>query len=749
MATTSFPIIRPALLVLIVGIQALWADVGAASENAGAVTPEMQRQLTILHADTVASAYCGCGVSVRSMEGTGDCMFSIPDDAAGAIAWSALVSRRQLQDLARCSDSDCSDALDDAFRDLQLWVPMRQDIADSLANLQLGAVENATSRICAIAIDEERRVFMPAALHRGRIARVLLYLQQNYDLTFDSAFNQLLSDWHLDNPPTEAEAELNRWLTIVQGKGVSTSRVSIDGYILELEQRHSDFDFSDRIDGLREDVIETVSATNSSSDPEHSFYLAQSDTDFYVSMSADLNALRILQGDESVWQSIFDGLEAHWLASQMSQHKVGDVEIYGKMMSLAVITGQDEKAKAYASAYLHEYNQYRIDNYLYENHYPDLVRVVAHLIRDNAWPTDVDESLAGHPYGRMIEAGADNAMFAAALYDSGNYFLDMRGVILPYFRLAPFEFLAIVELRNEILGTESPRLAHPLFGTKLAAVPAYTTSNDDPILTLMIQEWGDLEPIPELIEIIVEKELGLFRAALDDGADPSARDHLGRTPLTLAAELNLTDFVSELVTRDADTGGDVGRALHSAIDHGNYEIARMLLEAGVDVNYVWRDGNPPSTSAFGEILSNPSAEIIELLFEHGIDISPGNGIVFFANTLFRKADPGEMESILDVLLENGLDLAEAAPFCQDATLEASADYLNLLIDRGADVNKRYISDATPLICAAQYGSLTATKVLLDRGADIRARNRYGDSALDTARDYGNEDIEELLLSYRR
>jgi len=749
MVTTSLNPSRLALLLLIAGMLVFKANVSAASEDDAVATPEMLRQLTILHADASRSAYCGCEFSVHTMADSGSCRLSPPDNASAEIEWTTLISKRHLEDIAQCSDIECNDALNSAFQDLQLWVPMRRDVADRLANLRLGATQRATSSVCGVSIDEKQGVFTPAPVHLGRIARVLLYLQQYFDLAFDSTFNRLLSKWHLDNPPTLTEVELNRWLTVVQGKGVSTSRVSIETYIEELEQRQTAFDLIGRIEDLREDVIEKINATNNAADPADSFRLARFYTSSYVNMSADLHAYKIMQGDESGWQSMFDGLEMHWLASQKSQYKVGDPEVYGKMMSLAVIAGENAKAKEYASAYLRPYNQYRIENYIYENRYPDLIRAIALLVQDEAWPTDLEAALAGHPYGHMLEAGSDNAMFEAALYDSGNYFLDMDGVIQPYFRLTPFEFLAIVELRNSILGTESPRLAHPMFDTKLAAVPPYTRSNNDPILTLMNREWGEIEPVPELIEIIVDKEFGEFKVALDEGASPSAQDHLGRTPLTVAAELNLNEFVSELIARGAETGGVAGRALHSALGHRNYEMSRVLSEAGVDVNYVWRPETGPVTSAVREASTNPSAEIIELLFKHGLDFDSERGIVLFADTLFRTTSPDELRGILDVLIKNGLNIADAAPFCREGALQASAADMNYLIDKGADVNKRFYSESTPLICAAQYGSLTAIKVLLERGADIRAKNRYGDSALDTARQYGHDDIAQFLLSYRR
>lgn len=739
MATTRRPLVCSVVLAL-----ALLAP-GASGE--ATVDAEMARQLTVLFSDTTETLYCGCEFSVRGMQGTDACRTS-PGDAAGGVAWSPLLTPQQLGELAQCSGDDCNEAVDLAMRDLQLWAPMREAVAVALADLRLGQTDNTSRGICGVSIDTARGVFMPPPEHRGRMARVLLYLQQHYDLKFDDGLNQLLLDWHFDNPPTLAETELNRWLQVVQGKGVSTSRSSIETHLAELAARYEAQAVRGRADRLEQDVSEKIAATATAVNRADSFRSALFYTSFYVGAIGDRYAYPILQGDDTAWQRMFDALEAHWLASQVSAYKVSDVETYGKMMSLALLTGQDDKAEAYAAAYLHPYNQRHLEFYIYDNQYPELIRAIAHLIRDDTWPTEVAPALSAHPYGQMFAAGGDDALFALALYDSGNHFFDMSGVILPHFRLTPFEFLAIVELRNRIFGTETPRLAHPMFSTRLAVIPEYAPSGKDPIVNQMRAAWGDLDPLPELIQFILDGELERFEAELERGADPSVRDHLGRTPVTLAAELNLTEVVRAALGRGAATGGDVGRSLHSALRHENYEMSSLLLEAGVDANYVWDGGTGPSTSAIRVVTENPRADLLGLLFAHGLDVSAAKGMVSFANSVFRTVDPAELRGAVDVLARNGLDLADADPFCQDLVIRASEADLNFLIDQGADVNKRYVAQSTPLICAAQYGSVTATNVLLDRGADRSAENRYGETALDTAQSYDNDNVAQRLRQRR-
>jgi ankyrin len=87
-------------------------------------------------------------------------------------------------------------------------------------------------------------------------------------------------------------------------------------------------------------------------------------------------------------------------------------------------------------------------------------------------------------------------------------------------------------------------------------------------------------------------ESSVVKPLLEHGADLTATDELGWTPLNTAIRFNQTDFVRQLLGKRADTNIDpdfrdkVGQtALHLAARwdrHG--EITRLLLDAGADPN---------------------------------------------------------------------------------------------------------------------------------------------------------------------
>jgi ankyrin repeat protein len=101
-------------------------------------------------------------------------------------------------------------------------------------------------------------------------------------------------------------------------------------------------------------------------------------------------------------------------------------------------------------------------------------------------------------------------------------------------------------------------------------------------------EWGHFE---------------VFRALVEAGGDVNKLDSEGRTALHDASSHGLPEGVRYLcVERGADvnkstTGGDGDTPLTFASVYGKVEAARMLLEAGVDVNKRRSDGKSPLSLA--------------------------------------------------------------------------------------------------------------------------------------------------------
>ncbi len=87
--------------------------------------------------------------------------------------------------------------------------------------------------------------------------------------------------------------------------------------------------------------------------------------------------------------------------------------------------------------------------------------------------------------------------------------------------------------------------------------------------------------------------------------------------------------------------------------------------------------------------------------------------------------------------EGGDDLA-------GALARGTAEEVEALLAKGADVNRADGEGHTPLMWAVGKNDVALVKVLLRYGADVHRRTRYGRSALDMAKAYNNPEIQRLL-----
>ena len=72
------------------------------------------------------------------------------------------------------------------------------------------------------------------------------------------------------------------------------------------------------------------------------------------------------------------------------------------------------------------------------------------------------------------------------------------------------------------------------------------------------------------------------------------------------------------------------------------------------------------------------------------------------------------------------------------------DYIKVLMNYGADINKCNLYDKTPLHYAVENNNLDMVKFLVEKGANINAKTNAGFTALDIAKNYKLNDLIEYL-----
>jgi ankyrin repeat protein len=265
----------------------------------------------------------------------------------------------------------------------------------------------------------------------------------------------------------------------------------------------------------------------------------------------------------------------------------------------------------------------------------------------------------------------------------------------------------------------------------------------------------------------------IIRILLENGAAVNAKGARDQTPLHLACTREAVDL---LLAKKADVNALDNQGytpLHWASASGRLAVAEQLIKGGADVNAKDKNGFTPLhlAAAAGEV------ELAKLLLASGAqpDARTTKGItpVIAACSSYRN------KAMLDFLISKGvapndelyvaitgkdLELAKAAlapgakpggvnalrvtPLGEAVLIEAGKPIVELLLDKGADVNEtdEFLGD-TPLSYAV---SLDRPKdiitLLLARGAKPNVVDKYGGTPLRSAVDWNRLDLVELLLA---
>ena len=194
--------------------------------------------------------------------------------------------------------------------------------------------------------------------------------------------------------------------------------------------------------------------------------------------------------------------------------------------------------------------------------------------------------------------------------------------------------------------------------------------------------WAQSESNPsvnaQLLVAARNTDLEAVKKSLDRGAAPNSRNRLGKTSLYIAIEKNRID------------------------------IARILIEAGVDVNLPSLEKATPLIAASYA----GSLPFVDLLLQHGAKHEP-------TDRLHKSA------------------LVYAAGMGNTAVVER-------LLQAGAPIDQAPVDALTPLMWAAGQGHAETVKFLLAKGANKLLKDERNLTALDMAKEAKHALVVDLL-----
>jgi ankyrin repeat protein len=184
--------------------------------------------------------------------------------------------------------------------------------------------------------------------------------------------------------------------------------------------------------------------------------------------------------------------------------------------------------------------------------------------------------------------------------------------------------------------------------------------------------------------------------------------------------------------------------LDPARAEGLYDVARLLLDAGAEVNGLSRDGRWAPlecavTSANAERRNEP---IVRLLLDRGATVNDGN--------LYAAGFAGSW--CVRMLLGHVADVAEVAEMALGAPISTGdVQTVRLLLDAGADPRRYRDGDGRSVAVLPEALVANAPteliELLLSHGAEVTAPGPDGRSSYRLATALDRQDVTELLMRY--
>ena len=181
-----------------------------------------------------------------------------------------------------------------------------------------------------------------------------------------------------------------------------------------------------------------------------------------------------------------------------------------------------------------------------------------------------------------------------------------------------------------------------------------------------------------------------------------------------------------------------------AIKRDDAQQVQSLLSRGFDVNT--RD--PQGLHGLFLAVRDESLKTIAVLLAWPkVDVEPRNEV---DESPLMLASLRGLTQIAQLLIDKGADVNKPgwAPLHYAAT-KGHLDIMSLLLEHHAYIDASSPNETTPLMMAALYGTPSAVKLLLEAGADPSIKNALGLTALDFALSDKRTESAQIIAAFVR
>ncbi len=181
----------------------------------------------------------------------------------------------------------------------------------------------------------------------------------------------------------------------------------------------------------------------------------------------------------------------------------------------------------------------------------------------------------------------------------------------------------------------------------------------------------------------------------------------------------------------------------------NIEMVRFLVENGADINAV---ENKYQNTVLGLAVKAGNIDKIRFLLDAGVDINyrTSNGYDVLINAMCGRdiKQDENLIPILNLLIERGVEVDGVSSYNESALKIAYRnlrfDAVKLLLDAGAEEKQL---QWTHLMEAVAFGSVEEVKILLEEGADIYHIDCWSRNAFFLSLENGDIEKAKILLSF--